>query len=402
MANGARRRSSPCCTTCLISVGVYSVFRFEVTPATVVAFLTILGFSLYDTIVVFDKVNENTERFSGARVPYADMINVSMNQVLMRSINTSLAAVLPVLSLLVLGAGIIGAVALREFSLALLVGLITGSYSSIFVARRCWRCSRSANRGTATCAAPHATGAELERSGPGRLPGGPTRRGPRAIAASPAAARVLSRPPTHEHAGVGAHPPAAAAEEEASHQLRDGSVKLYGIERPLAQPNSSATSTTSRRRASASATSRRCSVTARGSLGRSTSWPTGSTAFRSIACSGIEARGFIIAAPVAYRMGAGFVPVRKAGKLPWAVVREEYSLEYGTDKLEIHRDAIHPGERILVIDDVLATGGTAAATVPAGRGARRRGRRRRVPDRNRRPRRSRPARGHRVESLARY
>jgi adenine phosphoribosyltransferase len=78
---------------------------------------------------------------------------------------------------------------------------------------------------------------------------------------------------------------------------------------------------------------------------------------------GVEARGFIIAAPVAYRIGAGFVPVRKAGKLPWAVVREEYSLEYGNDKLEIHRDAIHPGERVLVIDDVLATGGTAAATV---------------------------------------
>ena len=78
---------------------------------------------------------------------------------------------------------------------------------------------------------------------------------------------------------------------------------------------------------------------------------------------GMEARGFIIAAPVAYRMGAGFVPVRKAGKLPWAVVREEYSLEYGRDKLEIHRDAIRPGERVLVIDDVLATGGTAAATV---------------------------------------
>jgi adenine phosphoribosyltransferase len=78
---------------------------------------------------------------------------------------------------------------------------------------------------------------------------------------------------------------------------------------------------------------------------------------------GMEARGFIIAAPVAYRMGCGFVPVRKAGKLPWAVVREEYSLEYGRDKLEIHRDAIHPGERILVIDDVLASGGTAAATI---------------------------------------
>lgn len=78
---------------------------------------------------------------------------------------------------------------------------------------------------------------------------------------------------------------------------------------------------------------------------------------------GIEARGFILAAPVAYRTGAGFIPVRKAGKLPWAVAREEYQLEYGSDKLEIHRDAIHPGERILIVDDVLATGGTAAASV---------------------------------------
>ena len=147
----------------LISVGVYSLLRFEVTPATVVAFLTILGFSLYDTIVVFDRVNETTERFSGSRVPYADVINVSMNQVLMRSINTSIAAVLPVLSLLVLGAGILGAVTLKDFSLALLVGLITGSYSSIFVASPLLamlkeRESRYRNlRGAA-----HATGPELE------------------------------------------------------------------------------------------------------------------------------------------------------------------------------------------------------------------------------------------------
>ncbi|MFM2078568.1 MAG: adenine phosphoribosyltransferase [Actinomycetota bacterium] len=77
---------------------------------------------------------------------------------------------------------------------------------------------------------------------------------------------------------------------------------------------------------------------------------------------GMEARGFIVAAPVAYCLRASFIPVRKAGKLPWAVVREEYTLEYGRDKLEMHRDAIHPGERILVIDDVLATGGTADAT----------------------------------------
>jgi adenine phosphoribosyltransferase len=78
---------------------------------------------------------------------------------------------------------------------------------------------------------------------------------------------------------------------------------------------------------------------------------------------GIEARGFILAAPIAYRLGAAFVPIRKSGKLPWAVAREEYSLEYGTDRLEIHRDAIHPGERVLIVDDVLATGGTASAAV---------------------------------------
>lgn len=78
---------------------------------------------------------------------------------------------------------------------------------------------------------------------------------------------------------------------------------------------------------------------------------------------GVEARGFILAAPVAAMMGVGFVPVRKPGKLPWQVEHQEYELEYGTDRLEIHRDAVAPGERVLIVDDVMATGGTAAATV---------------------------------------
>jgi adenine phosphoribosyltransferase len=77
---------------------------------------------------------------------------------------------------------------------------------------------------------------------------------------------------------------------------------------------------------------------------------------------GIEARGFIVAAPVAYHFNAGFVPVRKAGKLPWESEAEGYELEYGTETLEIHRDALVPGERVLIVDDVLATGGTASAT----------------------------------------
>jgi len=146
----------------LISVGVYSVLQLEVTPATVIAFLTILGFSLYDTIVVFDKVKENTARFSGARLPYDDVINVSMNQVLMRSLNTSVAAILPVLSLLVVGAGILGAIALREFALALFVGLITGSYSSIFIASPLLATLKARSAKYKAITAPRATGMELE------------------------------------------------------------------------------------------------------------------------------------------------------------------------------------------------------------------------------------------------
>jgi len=78
---------------------------------------------------------------------------------------------------------------------------------------------------------------------------------------------------------------------------------------------------------------------------------------------GVEARGFIVAAPVAYRLGTGFVPVRKPGKLPWQTESEEYALEYGVDRLEMHVDAVAPGEQILIVDDVIATGGTARATV---------------------------------------
>jgi preprotein translocase subunit SecF len=116
------------------TVGVYSVFQFEVTPATVIAFLTILGYSLYDTIVVFDRVKENEGKYAGVRMPYADIVNISMNQVLMRSVNTSISSILPVISLLFIGSGLLGATTLREFALALLVGMIAGVYSSIMVA----------------------------------------------------------------------------------------------------------------------------------------------------------------------------------------------------------------------------------------------------------------------------
>jgi preprotein translocase subunit SecF len=119
----------------IVTAGVYSITGFEVTPATVVAFLTILGFSLYDTVVVFDKVKENAATLGTVRGDsYSLMVNRSMNQVLMRSLNTSFVALLPVASLLVVGSWLFGAVTLRDFALALFVGLLTGAYSSIFIA----------------------------------------------------------------------------------------------------------------------------------------------------------------------------------------------------------------------------------------------------------------------------
>jgi len=119
----------------IFTIGVYALFHFAVTPATITAFLTILGFSLYDTVVVFDKVRENQRVLTATgRTTYGEMVNRSLNQVLMRSLSTSFVALMPVLSLLFVGSGIFGAKSLEEFALALAAGLFIGSYSSIFVA----------------------------------------------------------------------------------------------------------------------------------------------------------------------------------------------------------------------------------------------------------------------------
>lgn len=119
----------------IITVGVYSIFQFEVTPATVIAFMTILGYSIYDTVVVFDQVKSNQPKVGVSnRLTYTDMVSMSMNQVLIRSLNTSITSLLPVISLLVVGSWILGAVTLQEFGIALFVGMASGVYSSIFVA----------------------------------------------------------------------------------------------------------------------------------------------------------------------------------------------------------------------------------------------------------------------------
>ncbi len=119
----------------LITAGVYSIVGFEVTPSSVIAILTILGYSLYDTVVVFDKVEENAIQFAATgRMTYQDSANLALNEVFMRSLNTSLSTLLPVGALLFVGAGLLGASTLRDLALALFVGLLASAYSSIFVA----------------------------------------------------------------------------------------------------------------------------------------------------------------------------------------------------------------------------------------------------------------------------
>jgi preprotein translocase subunit SecF len=119
----------------VVTAGIYSLIGFEVTPSTVIGFLTILGFSLYDTVVVFDKVDENTRDLEkGARMTWGEAANLAVNQTLMRSINTSIIALLPVAGLLFVGAGLLGVGTLKDLALVLFVGLAAGAYSSIFLA----------------------------------------------------------------------------------------------------------------------------------------------------------------------------------------------------------------------------------------------------------------------------
>ncbi len=119
----------------IITIGIYSILGFEVTPATLIGVLTILGYSLYDTVVVFDKVKENTRGItSQSRVTYSQAANLAVNQTLVRSINTTVVALLPVGAILFVGAGVLGAGTLKDLSLALFVGIAAGAFSSIFIA----------------------------------------------------------------------------------------------------------------------------------------------------------------------------------------------------------------------------------------------------------------------------
>jgi preprotein translocase subunit SecF len=118
-----------------ITVGIYALVGFDVTPATVIGFLTILGYSLYDTVVVFDRVRDNTKSISAVSTKtYSQAVNLAVNQTIVRSANTSIVAILPVAAILFVGAGLLGAGTLKDLSLSLFIGLIVGTYSSIFIA----------------------------------------------------------------------------------------------------------------------------------------------------------------------------------------------------------------------------------------------------------------------------
>jgi preprotein translocase subunit SecF len=176
----------------LLTTGVYALTGFEVTPATIVALLTILGYSLYDTVVVFEKIREMTGQY-GDRLTYSDIVNRSMNLVLSRSLNTSLTSLLTVGSILFVGSFILGATTLEDFALALFVGLAASTYSSIFVAAPLLAAWKEKEEAWAYRRKKIEARARAEAAAP---PGSPPRpASPDRPRTGPAAPRVPNRPP---------------------------------------------------------------------------------------------------------------------------------------------------------------------------------------------------------------
>ncbi len=132
----------------ILTAGIYGIVGFEVTPAAVIGFLTILGYSLYDTVVVFDKIRENTAQLrDGSSRTFAETVNLAVNQTLVRSINTSVVGLLPIASILFIGTTLLGAGTLRDISLALFIGILVGTYSTIFIAAPLYTDLRSTEPG---------------------------------------------------------------------------------------------------------------------------------------------------------------------------------------------------------------------------------------------------------------
>ena len=392
----------------VITIGIYALAGFPVSPATVIGLLTILGYSLYDTVVVFDKVRENTAGLLGsARSTYSQAANLALNQTLVRSINTSVIALLPVAAILFIGGGLLGAGELNDLALVLFVGMLSGTYSSIFIATPVLADLKERDpqyKALARRVAQRTSGTRAARRAGAKTP--------RAAVAGAGAAAA---------AGTVAGGSAAvldADDEDADLQDTDGPDQdadagdgTPGADRVTGGADRAAPGPGWASRAAAAAApehllrqapprrQEEAPLTAAGQGGAEIAelikarvrdipdYPQPGVMFKDITplladgpalaavvsalasghdgvdkVAGIEARGFILAAPAAIQLGAGFVPVRKQGKLPGPTYAQSYDLEYGSATIEVHQDAFAPGERVLIVDDVLATGGTGAAT----------------------------------------
>lgn len=330
-----------------ITVGVYALVGFEVTPGTVIGLLTILGYSLYDTVVVFDSLKEGTNGITKqTRWTYSEIANRSINGTLVRSINTTVVALLPVAGLLFIGGGVLGAGMLNDISLSLFVGLAAGAYSSIFIAtplvadlkEREPQIKALKKRILAKRAAAAAKGESVEDERDDLADDDSEPRVPWSVSAASRAVTAGPRGTADDRHERHRHDPGAAAQPDPRRTgLSEARSAVQGHHPLLADPVAF----------------------------------TALTDFFVELCArhgatkvvGLEARGFILAAPVAVRAGLGFVPVRKAGKLPGATLGQAYELEYGTAEIEIHAEDLSADDRVMVIDDVLATGGTAEASL---------------------------------------
>jgi preprotein translocase subunit SecF len=208
----------------LITVGLYALVGFDVTPATVIGLLTILGYSLYDTVVVFDKVRENTAGIrGGSRMTYSEAANLAVNQTLVRSINTSVIALLPVAAILFVGAGLLGAGTLKDLALALFVGIAAGTYSSIFIATPLVAQLKEREPDMQALARRVAGRKAAERGQPARATarGGPARTGKPAQAGADAANGAPAVPSTKAPPAREPAPEAAAAGSARQPQRRN-------------------------------------------------------------------------------------------------------------------------------------------------------------------------------------
>ena len=364
----------------LITVGIYALAGFEVSPATVIGLLTILGYSLYDTVVVFDKVRENTAGLvTSARSTYSQAANLALNQTLVRSINTSLIALLPVAAILIAGTVLLGTGELSDLALVLFVGMLSGTYSSIFIAtpvladlkEREPQYKALAKRLQARAASPRVAAKQAGAGAQAPVPAGPAVAGGRAAADisaddQPADSGRTMRPPatttrrnrrTPPDAGAPPRSAVGAGGAAAGRRARRAPASSHAVpprpngapatprrrggrrcsqQRPPGRRVSPAESPADvarrARQPDQEAHPRRARLPATGHLvqghhaaarrrarvrrGRGRTRRRRSGPVDKVA--GIEARGFILAAPVAARLVAGFVPVRKAGKLPSA------------------------------------------------------------------------------------